>query len=60
MLLMMGEAAAGNAVKDAVLSLLGRGVLTPDLGGTCSTTEFTEEACKLIRASVGEMTGAAK
>jgi len=48
----VGEAAAGAMIKDNVLKLLAEGFLTGDLGGKCSTTEFTNEMASRIRATV--------
>ncbi|MBN2326701.1 MAG: isocitrate dehydrogenase, partial [Candidatus Omnitrophica bacterium] len=39
----LGEKALSAALREANLTLLAQGVSTPDLGGRCSTTEFTSE-----------------
>ncbi len=41
MLYHLGEIRAGSAVKNACLDLLREGTRTPDLGGKCTTLEFT-------------------
>lgn len=39
----LGENELSAVLRDSTLDLLARGISTPDLGGECSTTEFTTE-----------------
>ncbi len=39
---------AGNAIENAVINALNRGIHTPDLGGNYTTASFTVEVIKLI------------
>jgi isocitrate dehydrogenase (NAD+) len=47
----VGES-AGAHIRDQTIKMLGDGVLTGDLGGKASTTEFTEELCKRLKQSL--------
>ncbi len=42
----LGEHSLSSIVRESTLSLLAEGISTPDLGGSCSTTEFTDEVIK--------------
>ncbi len=39
----LGELKLSEILRESTLSLLAKGVSTPDLGGSCSTMEFTDE-----------------
>ncbi|HZO36121.1 MAG TPA: isocitrate/isopropylmalate family dehydrogenase [Solirubrobacteraceae bacterium] len=43
---------AARAIHDAVLGAAADGVQTPDLGGHSSTTEFTDDVVRRVRASL--------
>jgi tartrate dehydrogenase/decarboxylase / D-malate dehydrogenase len=45
----LGEAAAAKRLMVAIEAVTGRGVLTPDLGGTATTSEVTGAVCEHIR-----------
>jgi isocitrate dehydrogenase (NAD+) len=48
----IGEGAAGGRIRDALQRVLEAGeIRTPDLGGTATTTEFTEAVCRAVEAS---------
>jgi isocitrate dehydrogenase (NAD+) len=47
----LGES-AGAVIRDQTLKLPADGVRTADLGGKVSTTEFTEELCKRVKAGL--------
>jgi len=48
MLDFLGEKAAGDALMQAVEEVTGRGLLTPDLGGTETTTSFTDHVLGVL------------
>lgn len=51
MLRHVDEPAAAMKIEDSLLSVLAQGkVRTPDIGGTASTEEFTDEICRHVRA----------
>jgi tartrate dehydrogenase/decarboxylase/D-malate dehydrogenase len=45
----LGEAAAARRLMAAIEAVTGRGVLTPDLGGTATTAEVTAAVCDSLR-----------
>lgn len=42
----LGETKLSAILRESTLDLLAKGISTPDLGGGCSTTEFTSEVVK--------------
>jgi len=50
----MGQAAAGERVRRAVAQRITVGVATPDLGGTATTGQVTEEICNRIVADTDQ------
>ena len=48
MLETLGQAAAAGRLHQAVLDTLASGVCTADLGGTATTTQFTNAVCKRL------------
>jgi isocitrate/isopropylmalate dehydrogenase len=53
MLTHIGEAEAGMGLRQAVLDSIAEGSRTRDIGGTLSTTEFTEHVANKLKARVG-------
>jgi isocitrate dehydrogenase (NAD+) len=49
LLFQLGEATLSTLIRDSTLSLLERGITTPDLGGSCGTMEFTQEVIAEIK-----------
>lgn len=49
LLFQFGEATLATLVRESTLSLLGRGITTPDLGGEFGTIEFTQEVIAEIK-----------
>ena len=47
-----GTRPASEAIYAAVLDAVDGGVSTPDLGGHASTTEFTDEVIRRVKASL--------
>src|SRR5437764_6199686 len=47
-----GAAMASRAVYEAVLEACATGVKTPDLGGSATTSEFTDEVVSRVRTKV--------
>jgi len=43
---------AGRVIQEACLSAVADGIRTRDLGGTCSTTEFTDEVIRRVKATL--------
>ncbi|HHV84186.1 MAG TPA: NAD-dependent isocitrate dehydrogenase, partial [Tepidanaerobacter syntrophicus] len=49
MLKVIGETRAANSIQTAIYKLLEDGKhLTPDLGGSATTSEMTQELCRLV------------
>ncbi|HHV84067.1 MAG TPA: NAD-dependent isocitrate dehydrogenase, partial [Tepidanaerobacter syntrophicus] len=49
MLKVIGETRAANSIQTAIYKLLEDGkYLTPDLGGSATTSEMTQELCMLV------------
>jgi len=48
----IGEAEAGDALRNAVLAAIAEGARTRDIGGDLNTTEFTDEVCQRLKQSV--------
>jgi tartrate dehydrogenase/decarboxylase/D-malate dehydrogenase len=51
MLEYLGERSAAARLMQAVETVTGAGVVTPDLGGRATTVEVTRAVCEAIRAS---------
>lgn len=51
MLRHIGEASAAKRIRAALHHTLDEGCRTPDLGGTATTTQFTERICAVLRSS---------
>jgi isocitrate/isopropylmalate dehydrogenase len=43
---------AARAIYESVFEAVHRGVSTPDLGGSCTTTEFTEEVIRRVKSKL--------
>ncbi len=48
----LGEVRPASAIKNSCLDLLREGVCTPDLRGSCSTSEFTEEVARKTKQRI--------
>ncbi len=48
----LGEVAAGEAIRATLLGAIADGVKTADLGGDCSTTQFTAEIASRVAGSL--------
>jgi isocitrate dehydrogenase (NAD+) len=49
LLFQLGEATLATLIRDSTLSVLERGITTPDLGGSYGTMEFTQEVIAEIK-----------
>jgi tartrate dehydrogenase/decarboxylase/D-malate dehydrogenase len=47
----LGQPQAARRLMHAVETVTGRGVTTPDVGGTATTQEVTDAVCEAIRGS---------
>lgn len=53
MLAWLGEKEAAKQLLDCVETVCEKGIVTPDLGGTASTTEVTDAVCAEIEKTIG-------
>ena len=50
----IGQPEAGSALREALLSAIDEGARTADIGGSLSTSEFTSEVARRVRAALAE------
>jgi tartrate dehydrogenase/decarboxylase/D-malate dehydrogenase len=55
MLDFLGQPAAADDVRQSVARVLERGAGTPDIGGTCSTSELGDEIVSTVASAVGNV-----